>query len=134
MEQDCHGDHNDECDELGFAFLIAKSLSVPMLCVSCVANPFYMRGKYRNTDRLCDRFGDQSEAIGDAECSDHLSSSVQFPSVVATGSVIEQNTPDGTSHIKQKEQEKTEQAQQATALINDHITYMCWVYTEFMDA
>ena len=107
LEQDCHGDHNDECDELGFAFLIAKSLSVPMLCVSCVANPFLYAWKipqYRQALRSVWRsirshwrrrmLRTTSPAL------------FNFQSVVATGSVIEQNTPDGTSHIKQKEQEK----------------------------
>ena len=103
LEEHCHGTENSGlCNEIGF--IITRALSVPMLCVSCAANPFLYAWRipqYRQALRAvcrttCGRFRRRSRAVST------LSNGI--PSVLASASLIEQNTPIG-SHVQKKQVE-----------------------------
>ena len=103
LEEQClEEEGNGVCDELWF--VITKSLSVPMFCISCAVNPFLYAGRipqYRQALRsvkrtACAMFRRRTRTVSTI--------SNGIPSAIASPSLIEQNTPVGNcTHKKQAE-------------------------------
>ena len=92
LEEQClEEEGNGVCSELGF--VITKALSVPMLCVSCALNPFLYAWRipqYRQalgsvSRTACARFRRRTRTVR------RVSNGI--PTVLASPSLIEQNTP-----------------------------------------
>ena len=92
LEEQClEEEGNGVCSELGF--VITKALSVPMLCVSCALNPFLYAWRipqYRQalgsvSRTACARFRRRTRTVRKV--------SNGIPTVLASPSLIEQNTP-----------------------------------------
>ena len=85
-------------------FLLTKAFSIPLLCVSCALNPFLYAWRiphYRQVLRLiggwiCQRFRLRSHTVNTL--------ALNIPSVLASASLVEQNTPP-VGHLEKRRSE-----------------------------
>ena len=104
LQERCQEELSGECSEPGF--LLTKALSVPLLCVSCALNPFLYAWRipqYRQVLRLiggwiCQRFRPRSHTVN--------ALALNIPSVLASASLVEQNTL-AVDHLEKRRSEET---------------------------